>query len=131
MQLGMMGLGRMGANMVRRLVRGGHHCVVYDANPEAAQALAAEGAVAASSLDEFVGQLIPPRAAWLMVPAAVVDQMLGDLAAACTGRISSSMAGTPTTSMICAVPSHWCPKVFTIWTSAPAAASGGWHGGTA
>ena len=81
MQLGMMGLGRMGANMVRRLLRGGHQCVVYDAHPEAAQALAAEGAVAASSLDEFVGKLTPPRAVWLMIPAAVVDQMLGDLAA--------------------------------------------------
>jgi 6-phosphogluconate dehydrogenase len=81
MQLGMIGLGRMGANMVRRLLRGGHHCVVYDANPETAQALAAEGAVAASSLDDFVGKLITPRTAWLMVPAAVVDQMLGDLAA--------------------------------------------------
>jgi 6-phosphogluconate dehydrogenase len=81
MQLGMIGLGRMGANMVRRLLRGGHQCVVYDANPAAAQALAAEGAVAASSLDDFVGRLTPPRAVWLMVPAAVVDQMLGDLAA--------------------------------------------------
>jgi 6-phosphogluconate dehydrogenase len=81
MQLGMMGLGRMGANMVRRLLRGGHQCIVYDANPEAAQALAAEGAVAASSLDDFVGKLTPPRAVWLMIPAAVVDQMLGDLAA--------------------------------------------------
>jgi 6-phosphogluconate dehydrogenase len=81
MQLGMIGLGRMGANMVRRLLRGGHHCIVYDAHPEAAQALAAEGAVAASSLDDFVGKLTPPRAVWLMVPAAVVDQTLGDLAA--------------------------------------------------
>jgi 6-phosphogluconate dehydrogenase len=79
MQLGMIGLGRMGANMVRRLLRGGHQCVVYDANPEAAQALAAEGAVAASSLDDVVGKLTPSRAVWLMVPAAVVDQMLGDL----------------------------------------------------
>src|SRR5918996_1269409 len=81
MQLGMIGLGRMGANMVRRLLHGGQHCVVYDANPEAAQGLATEGAVAASSLDDFVGKLTPPRAVWLMVPAAVVDQMLGDLAA--------------------------------------------------
>ena len=81
MQLGMMGLGRMGANMVRRLLRGGHQCVVYDANPAAAQGLAAEGAVAASSLDDFVDKLTPPRAVWLMIPAAVVDQMLGDLAA--------------------------------------------------
>ena len=81
MQLGMIGLGRMGANMVRRLVRGGHQCVVYDANPQAAQTLAGEGAVAAASLADFVQKLTPPRAAWLMVPAAVVDKMLGDLAA--------------------------------------------------
>jgi 6-phosphogluconate dehydrogenase len=80
MQLGMIGLGRMGANMVRRLLHGGQQCVVYDAHPEAAQGLATEGAVAASSLDDFVSKLTPPRAVWLMVPAAVVDQMLGDLA---------------------------------------------------
>jgi 6-phosphogluconate dehydrogenase len=82
MQLGMIGLGRMGANMVRRLVRGGHQCVVYDANPEAAQTLAGEqhGAIAAASLDEFVSNLTPPRAAWLMVPAAAVDEMLRNLA---------------------------------------------------
>src|SRR5919197_267863 len=81
MQLGMIGLGRMGANMVRRLLHGGQQCVVYAAHPAAAQGLATEGAVAASSLDEFVGKLTPPRAAWLMIPAAVVDQMLGDLTA--------------------------------------------------
>jgi 6-phosphogluconate dehydrogenase len=80
MQLGMIGLGRMGGNMVRRLLHGGHRCVVYDASPDAAQALAAEGAVAASSLDDFVQKLTPPRAVWLMVPAAVVDEMLSDLA---------------------------------------------------
>jgi 6-phosphogluconate dehydrogenase len=80
MQLGMIGLGRMGGNMVRRLLRGGHQCVVYDASADAAQALATEGAVAASSLDDFVQKLTPPRAAWLMVPAAVVDEMLSDLA---------------------------------------------------
>jgi 6-phosphogluconate dehydrogenase len=79
MQLGMIGLGRMGGNMVRRLLRGGHRCVVYDASADAAQALAAEGAVAASSLDEFVQKLTPPRPVWLMVPAAVVDEMLGEL----------------------------------------------------
>jgi 6-phosphogluconate dehydrogenase len=81
MQLGMIGLGRMGANMVRRLVRGGHQCVVYDANPQSAQTLAGESAVAAASLEEFVQKLTPPRVAWLMVPAAVVDKMLGDLVA--------------------------------------------------
>jgi 6-phosphogluconate dehydrogenase len=81
MQLGMIGLGRMGANMVRRLVRGGHQCVVYDAHPEAVQALATEGVIAASSLEDFVSKLTPPRAAWLMIPAAVVDKMLDDLTA--------------------------------------------------
>jgi 6-phosphogluconate dehydrogenase len=80
MELGMIGLGRMGANMVRRLVRAGHQCVVYDANPAAVRALATDGAMAASSLEDFVNKLTPPRAAWLMVPAAVVDQMLDDLA---------------------------------------------------
>ncbi len=80
MQLGMIGLGRMGANMVRRLLKGGHECVVYDRSPETVKELAKEGAVAASSLDDFVAKLKKPRAVWLMVPAAVVDKMLTDLA---------------------------------------------------
>jgi len=80
MQLGMMGLGRMGANMVRRLIRGGHHCVVYDRNREAVNGLVKEGAVGAASLDEFAATLAKPRTAWLMVPAAVVDSTLKDLA---------------------------------------------------
>ncbi|MDQ6669518.1 MAG: decarboxylating 6-phosphogluconate dehydrogenase [Chloroflexota bacterium] len=80
MQLGMIGLGRMGANMVRRLMRYQHTCVVYDHSPSAVQALVAEGAAGADSLDSFVAQLTPPRTVWLMVPAAVVDQTLSDLA---------------------------------------------------
>jgi 6-phosphogluconate dehydrogenase len=79
MQLGMIGLGRMGANMVRRLMRGGHQCVVYDAYPDPVKELAKEGAVGASSLDDFVKKLAKPRAVWLMVPAAVVDSMLREL----------------------------------------------------
>jgi 6-phosphogluconate dehydrogenase len=79
MQIGMIGLGRMGANMVRRLMRGGHQCVVYDRNAEAVQSLAGEGAMGASSLQEFVAKLETPRAVWLMVPAAVVDSTLNDL----------------------------------------------------
>jgi len=79
MQLGMIGLGRMGANMVRRLIRAGHSCVVYDRSRDAVQGLAKEGAVGAASLDEFVAKLTPPRAVWLMVPAAVVDASLKDL----------------------------------------------------
>src|SRR5579871_4263027 len=80
MQLGMIGLGRMGANMVRRLIRGGHQCVVYDRNPGSVMQLAGEGATPADSLDDFIKKLNEPRAVWLMVPAAVVDQSLADLA---------------------------------------------------
>jgi 6-phosphogluconate dehydrogenase len=79
MQLGMIGLGRMGANMVRRLMRAGHECVVYDVSPESVNALVSEGAVGSSTLDEFVERLTPPRAAWLMVPAAIVDRELDQL----------------------------------------------------
>ena len=69
MQLGMIGLGRMGANIVRRLLRGGHQCVVFDVNPDHVRALAQEGATAAMSLDEFVRALTRPRVVWVMVPA--------------------------------------------------------------
>ena len=79
MQIGMVGLGRMGANMVRRLVRGGHQCVAYDVNSAAAQALAGDGATAATSLDAFVAALSMPRAIWMMVPAAVVDDTIDAL----------------------------------------------------
>jgi 6-phosphogluconate dehydrogenase len=79
MQLGMIGLGRMGANMVRRLTKAGHQCVVNDVSPQAVDALVKEGAVGAHSLEEFVKKLTRPRAAWLMIPAALVDTMLGKL----------------------------------------------------
>ncbi len=80
MQLGMIGLGRMGGNMVRRLLRAGHECVVFDASSDAVGALAKEGAVGAASLDELARKLSAPRAVWMMVPAAVVDRTLADLA---------------------------------------------------
>ncbi len=80
MQLGMIGLGRMGANMVQRLLAGGHQCVVHDANLAAARPLVGEGATAAPTLDAFVAALTPPRAVWLMVPAGVVDDVVADLA---------------------------------------------------
>jgi len=76
MQLGMIGLGRMGGNMVRRLMRAGHECVVFDLNGELVRELASEGAMATDSLEAFVRALKPPRAVWVMVPAAVVDDML-------------------------------------------------------
>lgn len=80
MQLGMIGLGRMGANMVRRLLKGGHDCVVYDRSAQAVAGLVKEKATGAGSLAEFVKKLKTPRAVWLMVPAAAVDDTLEELA---------------------------------------------------
>jgi 6-phosphogluconate dehydrogenase len=80
MQLGMVGLGRMGANLVRRLMRDGHRCVVYDVNAEAVAGLVAEGATGATDLDDFVAKLEPPRTAWLMLPAAITGRTLDHLA---------------------------------------------------
>jgi len=79
MQLGMIGLGRMGANLVRRLMRDGHRCVVYDVNPDAVKALATDGAQGTQSLADFVGKLDKPRALWIMVPAGIVEQTLDQL----------------------------------------------------
>jgi 6-phosphogluconate dehydrogenase len=79
MQLGMIGLGRMGANMVRRLIQGGHECVVFDRSPQAVVALAAEHALGAGSLADLVARLRAPRAIWLMVPAAAVDSAIAEL----------------------------------------------------
>jgi 6-phosphogluconate dehydrogenase len=79
MQLGMIGLGRMGANMVRRLIRAGHRCTVFDVFPKAVQDLANEGAIGASSFADLMKKLEKPRAVWLMVPAAVVDKTIADI----------------------------------------------------
>ncbi len=88
MQLGMIGLGRMGANLVRRLMRDGHECVVYDVSADAIEALAGEGATPAASLAELVEKLEPPRAAWIMVPAGYVQDTLDEL----TGLMESGDA---------------------------------------
>src|ERR1700724_129423 len=79
MQLGMVGLGRMGANMVRRLLKGGHECVVFDMSPQAVSELTAENAVGSASLADLVKKLEKPRTVWLMVPAAVVDKTIADI----------------------------------------------------
>ena len=79
MQLGMIGLGRMGANMVRRLIKGGHECVVFDRSQNAVEGLVQEKAVGSSSLQEFTKKLEKPRVIWMMVPAAVVDEMISEI----------------------------------------------------
>ena len=81
MQLGMVGLGRMGANIVRRLMSAGHECDVYDVNPKAIEELAGEGATGAETLDDFVAKLDKPRAAWVMVPAGeITEKTVNELA---------------------------------------------------
>ena len=79
MQLGMIGLGRMGANMVRRLINKGHNCVVFDRSQQAVNDLVKENAVGASSAEDLIKKLAKPRAVWLMVPAGVVDQTIAEL----------------------------------------------------
>src|SRR3954447_21587947 len=80
MQLGMIGLGRMGANMVRRLMRDGHDCVVYDVSADAVKELEGDGATGGSSMEDWIQKLEKPRAAWLMIPAAIVQQTVDQLA---------------------------------------------------
>ena len=104
MQLGMIGLGRMGSNMVRRLVKGGHECVVYDVSAKAVETLMVQGAVGADALGDLVSKLSKPRAVWMMVPAAVVDQSWRRSFRSSNGTTSSSMAATPTTTTIFGAP---------------------------
>jgi 6-phosphogluconate dehydrogenase len=79
MQIGMLGVGRMGGNMVRRLLAGGHHCVIFDTNADNVSAVTSHGAIASRTLEDFVAQLTKPRAIWLMVPAAAVDETMARL----------------------------------------------------
>ncbi len=79
MQMGMIGLGRMGANMVRRLLRAGHQCVVFDVSQDSVKALVKEGAIGAASMDDYVAKLTKPRVSWMMVPAAVVETTVAEL----------------------------------------------------
>ena len=79
MQLGMIGLGRMGSNMVRRLLKGGHQCVVFNRSPKPVQELVQEQAIGSSSLGDLVGKLAKPRVIWLMVPAAAVEETISEL----------------------------------------------------
>src|SRR5207247_5395337 len=131
MQVGMIGLGRMGANMVRRLLRGGHTCVVHDVSAAAVQALVREGATGATSLDAFVEQLAKPRVVWLMVPAGVVDATLENVApprargdVIVDGWTALSRDDVDRAGRLAATGS-------TTWTAAPAAACSGSSAATA
>jgi len=117
MQLGMIGLGRMGANLVRRLMRDGHQCVAYDRNPEVVKGLELEGAVGANSLAEFAEKLDRPRNIWIMVPAGVVGTTLEQLRPLLDPGDAVTTSPVPRTSSRTASTSS---------TAAPAAASGDW-----
>jgi len=95
----MIGLGRMGSNMVQRLLRAGHQCVAYDVHPEAAQALVKDGAVSATTIEDFATKLKTPRAIWMMVPAAVVDETLKHSSRTLKKMMWLSMVETRTTTM--------------------------------
>ncbi len=126
MQLGMIGLGRMGANLVRRAMRDGHECVVYDPNPDAVKALVGEGATGASSLEELSRKLTTPRAVWVMVPAGEVTDSVDRRAWPRCWRpaTSSSTAATPTTVTTFGTRSSLAQQGIHYWTAAPAAACG-------
>ena len=132
MQLGMIGLGRMGANMVRRLLRAGHQCVVFDRSPDAVKDLAKEGATGATSLDDFIKKLTKPRAVWLMVPAAVVDLSIKDLLPRLEkGDILIDGGNSYYIDDIRRAERAQGQGDRTTSTSAPAAASGAWNAATA
>ena len=125
MKLGMVGLGKMGANMTRRLMRGGHEVVVTDLSADNVKHIAGEGAIASASLDDFVSKLGKPRVAWLMVPAgAPTEQTVQACRRSFRPATFSSTAETPISKMTSAAPSNSKTKASITWMSAPAAASG-------
>ena len=133
MQLGMIGLGRMGGNMARRLMHGGHTCAVFDLNPQNVKALEDDGATGAASLDEFIGRLEPPRAVWLMVPAGdPTEQTVNAVAERLPAwRLRSSTAATRTSRTTSGVRRRWRRVGSTTLMSGRAAACGGSNAATA
>ena len=131
MQFGMIGLGRMGAGMVRRLMRAGHKLVVFDRSADAVASLGKDGAVGSASLSEFISKLDKPRAFCIMVPAAYVDSTIVNCCPSWLRAIPSSTAATLTTTMTSHVRRRSPPRASTMWTWAPPAGSGAWSVATA
>ncbi len=132
MRIGMIGLGRMGASMTLRLLRGGHEVVGYDVKGDAVERAAQEGAVAAASIEDVVGRLEPPRAVWIMVPAGEVTSRTIDMLATLMARETpSSMAGTPATQTRWRMPPRSRKRGSRSLMPGPRAASGGWSRATA
>ncbi len=118
MDLGMIGLGRMGGAMVRRLLKAGHRCVVHDVRREVVEALQGEGAVGAFSLDELMRQLPVPRLVWMMLPAGLVDETLGKLVPLLQSGDTVIDGATRTTTTTCAERRSCASGACTTWTSA-------------
>ena len=132
MRLGMVGLGKMGANMARRLMRGGHEVVVTDLNPENVKNMAGEGAIASSSLEDFVSKLGKPRIAWLMVPAGEpTEKMVQTFAQKMQAGDVVIDGGNSNFKDDIRRARELKEKAFTTWMSAPAAASGASSAATA
>jgi 3-hydroxyisobutyrate dehydrogenase-like beta-hydroxyacid dehydrogenase len=128
MQIGMIGLGRMGGNMARRLTKGGHQCVVFDRNRENVNALAKEGPAPAYSLEELVEKLSAPRALWIMLPSgAPTEKPSRHFPNHWNRATRSSTAAIRTTSMTFVAQRNWPLKEFIMSTWAQAAASGDWN----
>ena len=132
MQLGMIGLGRMGANIVRRIMRDGHTAVAYDVSADAVAALAAEGAVGATTLPDFVAALDKPRVAWVMIPAGITDKVVDDLADLMEpGDIIINGGNSNYREDVDRAAALKPQAASTMSTSAPAAACGAWSAATA
>lgn len=126
MQIGMVGLGRMGANMVRRLLKQGHDCVVFDVNADNVEALIKEGATGASSPADLIAKLETPRAVWLMLPAAITPKIARDFASTLTKGDAIIDGGNSFTVRLSTCPRSFHLLASTISTSAHRVAFGAW-----
>ena len=132
MQIGMIGLGRMGSNMAKRLMKGGHECAVFDTDPARVEELGKEGAKGATDLSDFVKLLAKPRAVWIMVPAGDPTSKPSSSSPKFWKQTTpSSMAATRITKTTCAAPRFCRSTAFTTWMRAPAAACGALNVATA